>query len=75
MKHYTKYSTAAAINPKKGFNIHLFVFLMAIPAIWCIWYLTGHSYPWPIWSSLSWGIGVLFHYLGVFVFRKHPSNH
>jgi hypothetical protein len=56
---------AARINLKKGFRIHLLVFLLATPAIWLIWYLTGSTYPWPLWSTPAWAIGILFHYLGV----------
>lgn len=71
MKQYTACSTVALISPKRGFRIHLLVFLLTIPAIWFIWYLTNSSYPWPIWNSLAWGTGILFHYLGIFVFKKH----
>lgn len=62
------------VDPKKGFRIHLLVFLLATPAIWLIWYLTDRTYLWPLWSTPVWAIGVLFHYLGVFVFKKSKSN-
>lgn len=75
MKHYTSHNASVLINPKKGFRIHLLVFLLVIPVIWFIWYLTDSSYPWPVWQSLAWGTGVLFHYLGVFVFKKHRLSH
>jgi hypothetical protein len=57
-------------NLRLGFRIHLLVFLVATPAIWIVWFLTDTTYPWPIWSTPAWAVGVLFHYLGVFVFRK-----
>lgn len=62
------------VDPKKGFRIHLLVFLLATPAIWLLWYLTDRTYLWPLWSTPAWAIGVLFHYLGVFVFKKSKSN-
>jgi hypothetical protein len=65
---------AAPIDAAKGFKIHLIVFLLATPAIWLVWYLTDRTYPWPLWSTPAWAIGVLFHYLGVFVFKKSGSS-
>jgi len=59
----------ARTNPKLGFQIHLLVFLITTPAIWVIWYLTDTTYPWPLWSTPAWVIGVFFHYLGVYVFN------
>ena len=64
----------APINPKKGFNIHLLVFVLVIPVLWLTWYLTDRTYPWPLWSTPAWAIGLLFHYLGVFVFKKQEAN-
>ncbi|MFC0778779.1 2TM domain-containing protein [Flavobacterium sp. HJSW_4] len=60
-----------AHNPKLGFKIHFLAFLLATPIIFLIWYLTDTTYPWPLWSTSAWAVGVLFHYLGVFVFRKN----
>ncbi|MFT3796021.1 2TM domain-containing protein [Flavobacterium sp.] len=57
-----------------GFRIHLVAFLIATPVIWLVWYLTDTTYPWPLWSTPAWALGVLFHYLGVFVFNKKQSN-
>lgn len=70
MTHFPKVHTTAAFDPKKGFRIHLLVFLLTVPAIWLVWYLTYKAYPWPLWSTPAWAIGLLFHYLGVFVFKK-----
>src|ERR1044072_4972940 len=69
MTHQTDWDALAPVNPKKGFRIYLIVFVLATPAIWLVWYLTDRTYPWPLWSTPAWGIGVLFHYLGVFVFK------
>jgi len=64
----------APTNPRRGFRIHLIVFLLATPAIWLVWSLTDQAYPWPLWSTPAWAIGLLFHYLGVFVFKKSKNN-
>ncbi len=74
MTHSQKAGTTASINPRKGFRIHLLAFLLATPATWLVWYLTGSNYPWPLWSTPAWAIGVLFHYLGVFVFKQPVNN-
>lgn len=73
MKNLTKEHTAASKNPAKGFRIHLLVFLLVTPVIWLVWYLTDQTYPWPIWSTIGWTIGIVFHYLGVFVFKKNKA--
>lgn len=73
MTQQTHWDTPVSIDPKKGFRIHFIVFLLATPAIWLVWYLTDRTYPWPLWSTPAWAVGVLFHYLGVFVF-KHPDK-
>lgn len=62
---------AKANNPKLGFKIHFLAFLLATPIIFIIWYLTDTTYPWPLWSTAAWTVGIIFHYLGVFVFRKN----
>jgi len=74
MTYQTKWDSPTSINPKKGFRIHLLVFLLATPVLWIVWYLTDRTYAWPLWTTPAWAIGVLFHYLGVFVFKKSKNN-
>lgn len=73
MRHLADGHTVAQINPKKGFRIHFLVFVLTIPAIWLIWFFTDRNYLWPVWQTAAWGTGLLFHYLGVFVFRKNKN--
>lgn len=70
MKQSFNHYATSQQNIKRGFRIHLLVFALAIPATWIIWLLSDNVYPWPIWSTLSWTVGIVFHYLGVFVFGK-----
>jgi 2TM domain-containing protein len=74
MTYPKKWDAATPINAAKGFRIHLIVFLLATPAIWLVWYLTDRTYLWPLWSTPAWATGVLFHYLGVFVFKRSKNN-
>ncbi|HEU0126342.1 MAG TPA: alpha/beta fold hydrolase, partial [Flavobacterium sp.] len=60
----------AHLNPKKGFKIHLLVFVLTTPLLWLVWFLTGQTYLWPLWQNAAWAVGVVFHYLGVFVFKN-----
>lgn len=74
MTNLTKGYIATPINPKKGFRIHMLVFALTVPAIWLVWLLTPNTYAWPLWTTPAWAIGVLFHYLGVFVFKKSNNQ-
>ena len=60
------------------FKSHFTTYLAMVPFFWIIWLLTGarisgSGIPWPVWPSAGWGIGVLFHYLGVYLFEKYNS--
>ncbi|QSB28629.1 2TM domain-containing protein [Flavobacterium sp. CLA17] len=70
MRHLAKEHTNAHIEPKKGFKIHLLVFVLTIPALWLLWFFTDRTYLWPFWQTAAWGTGLLFHYMGVFIFKK-----
>ena len=74
MIHQTNLTPQSIESLKKGFRIHLIAFVLGIPTIWLVWYLTSTTYPWPLWTTPAWAIGVVFHYLGVFVFRKNKGN-
>ena len=63
---------------RASFRYHLFTYLVINAFLWTIWLLTGsddgkRDYPWPIWSTLGWGVGLFFHFLGAYVFRKDNS--
>ncbi|WP_281232770.1 2TM domain-containing protein [Flavobacterium gelatinilyticum] len=71
MKTQFNFEAKTNKNPKLGFRIHFLVFVLTAPLIFIIWYLTDTTYPWPLWSTPAWATGVLFHYLGVYVFKKN----
>ncbi|WP_342083618.1 2TM domain-containing protein [Dyadobacter sp. OTU695] len=70
MLHGKQMGATAPVDFKKGFNIHVLVFLISVPALWLIWSVTNQAYLWPLWQTGAWGTGIIFHYLGVFVFKK-----
>ena len=45
------------------FRTHLVVYVIINSMLWAIWYFTGSNYPWPLWPTLGWGVGLIFHYL------------
>jgi 2TM domain len=64
---------------RASFKYHLATYIVINLFLWAIWFFTSDAgdmrdkYPWPIWSTLGWGIGLLFHFLGAYVFRKENS--
>lgn len=59
---------------RAGFKRHLASYLIINGFLWAMWYLTrgydsdfaGNGFPWPIWPSLGWGIGLAFSYYGAY---------
>lgn len=64
---------------RASFKSHLTVYIVMNIFFWLLWYFTGQKYsegtrlPWPVWPNLFWGIGLIFHYLGAYVFPKSNS--
>lgn len=46
------------------FQSHLLTYLLVNALLWVIWGVTDHGHhdllPWPVWSTVFWGIGVFF---------------
>ena len=63
---------------RAGFKKQLASYIIVNGFLWAMWYLTmGHSeisnmsfdgdrFPWPIWPTLGWGIGLAFSYYGAY---------
>jgi len=59
------------VEEKKGFFIHLAVYICVNIGLVLIWaFAAGGGYPWFFWPLGGWGIGLLFHFLEVFVFSR-----
>ena len=62
------------VEEKKGFFIHLTVYVLVNCLLVIIWaFPSGGGYPWFLWPLGGWGIGILFHFLGVFVFDRETE--
>ena len=62
-----------AVEEKKGFFIHFAVYICVNVLLIIIWAVTGAGFPWFIFPLFGWGIGLLFHFLGIFVFNKQTG--
>ncbi|MBA3970820.1 MAG: 2TM domain-containing protein [Bacteroidetes bacterium] len=59
---------------RAGFKKQLASYLIINGFLWVMWFLTQGKYgdiddggfPWPIWCSLGWGIGLAFSYYGAY---------
>ena len=53
------------------FQGHLLTYLVVNAGLWALWALTAtsherHELPWPVWTSLFWGIGVVLQGLAAY---------
>ena len=61
------------LEAKFGFYTHLLVYITVNVLLIIINLSTSAQYLWFKWPLMGWGIGVLFHALGVFVFSGRPA--
>jgi TM2 domain-containing membrane protein YozV len=62
------------VEEKKGFYTHLAVYVLVNTFLIIIWaFPSGGGYPWFLWPLGGWGIGIIFHFLGVFVFPRQTE--
>jgi hypothetical protein len=47
------------LKKKQDFRGHLLVFALVNVLVWTIWALTGSGFPWPLFVTGGWGIGVV----------------
>ena len=57
---------------RAGFKKQLASYIIVNGFLWAVWFFTGgftdgSYYPWPIWCSLGWGIGLAFSYYGAYM--------
>jgi hypothetical protein len=57
---------------RAAFKSHLKSYVIINTFLWLIWFMTGSrhygtGFPWPIWPTLGWGIGLFFNFIGAYV--------
>ena len=52
------------IKDRRDFQVHLVVYVVVNLFLWGLWAITSglDSYPWPVWVTLGWGIGVVLNW-------------
>ena len=58
------------VKGKKDFYIHFAVYFAVNVMLVIKWVVTGGGFPWFVFPLVGWGIGILFHFLSVFVFSR-----
>ncbi len=61
-----------------SFKYHFVSYVIINAFLWIVWAMSGgendhNGLPWAIWPTLGWGIGLLFHFLGAYVFPKQNA--
>jgi 2TM domain len=61
---------------RAGFKKQLASYIIVNTFLWVLWFVTknhadlddmdGNNFPWPIWSTLGWGIGLAFSYYNAY---------
>lgn len=55
------------IRAKRGFWIHLGVYVVVNAVLVLVWVSASGDHFWPVWPMLGWGIGVISHAVRVFL--------
>ncbi|MCW3083583.1 MAG: hypothetical protein JWP12_949 [Bacteroidetes bacterium] len=57
---------------RAGFKKQLASYIIINGFLWVLWFVTegrndyGDNIPWPVWSTMGWGIGLAFSYYGAY---------
>jgi 2TM domain len=61
------------IKKRRDLHTHVFVYLTVNVVVWTVWIViaatSGSWFPWPLWLTLGWGIGLVFNVWDVYVRR------
>jgi len=65
---------------RASFKSHLVSYVLVNIFLWALWYFTAFGnadfteddilVPWPVWTTLGWGIGLAYHFAGAYIFPK-----
>jgi hypothetical protein len=57
------------VKARRDFVPHAIAYVLVNVLVWSIWALTGTDFPWPMFVTLGWGVGVAAHAWDAF-FRR-----
>ena len=57
---------------RASFKAHLSTYVVINAFLWLLWFFTGSKengsgIPWPAWSTIGWGVGLFFHFIGAYM--------
>ena len=67
---------------RASFKRHATSYVIINLFLWALWFFTGNhnnegmwnDYPWPIWTTLGWGIGLAFSFAGAYLYPQINST-
>lgn len=66
---------------RAGFKRHLAAYIIINGFLWIMWLMTMHEagmqnelIPWPLWSTVGWGIGLAFNYYGAYLENRDSTT-
>lgn len=61
------------IKKRRDFRAHLFAYVVINVVLWGVWAIIGVTadswYPWPLWVTIGWGVGLTFNAWDVYLRR------
>ena len=68
----------AIAQRRVAFKYHLTSYIIMNIFFWILWFFADwrnsiNEFPWPVWPMVTWGVGLLFHYLGAYVLHNKNS--
>ena len=60
----------ARVKAREDFRVHLLIYVLVNAFLWALWFTTdgatSGSIPWPAYSLIGWGIGLVAHWWTVY---------
>ncbi len=65
----------AIAKKRASFKKSFVTYLIMNTFFWILWAIGDKNFefpmlPWPLWSTIGWGIGIAFQYMGAYVFHN-----
>lgn len=70
-------------HKRASFKRHAITYVIVNAFLWTVWYLKAgpkyqtdletwgwQHFPWPIWTTVGWGIGLAFHFASAYIFNE-----
>lgn len=62
------------VQMKRGFAIHLTLYIAVNAMLILFWYLTGKGYPWFLWPLGGWGVGIIANIIALVMELSFPEE-